>query len=93
MSIRTITAFCPSKGLIQIRLTTVDGIGILVGDFDAEFLFEGKNISIQLKVGIIVITLYPYLLNGHNNLNGIQAVKSKVVCEVGGAVDLIDSIH
>lgn len=51
-----------------------------------------KNINIQLKASIIVNMLYPYLLNGHNNLNGIQAVKSKVVCEVRRAVDLTDSI-
>lgn len=54
-----------SKDVLNSLVNTVDGIGILVGDLNAEFL-----------------------LNGHNNLNGIQAVKSKVVCEVRRAVDL-----
>ena len=30
-----------------------------------------------------------YLLNGHHNLNGIQAVQAKVVGEVGNTVDLM----
>jgi hypothetical protein len=30
-----------------------------------------------------------YLLDGHHHLDGIQAVKTEVVGEVGGAVDLM----
>lgn len=29
-----------------------------------------------------------YLLNSHHNLDGVQAVQTKVVREVGGAVNL-----
>lgn len=39
-----------------MQLTTMDSIGILVGDLNAEFL-----------------------LYRHNNLNGIQAIKTQVV--------------
>lgn len=49
----------------KLRLTTVDGIGLLVGDLDAELL-----------------------LYRHNNLNGIQAIETKVVGEVGSGLDL-----
>ena len=31
---------------------------------------------------------YPYLLDGHDDLNGIQAVQAEVICEVRGTVDL-----
>lgn len=33
--------------------------------------------------------MLPYLLNGHHNLNGVQAVQSEVIREVRGAVDLL----
>lgn len=33
---------------------------------------------------------YPYLLNGHDDLNGIQAVQTEVVREVRGTVDLLN---
>lgn len=33
-----------------------------------------------------------YLLNGHHDLHGVQAVKPEVVGEVGDAGDLIDMV-
>lgn len=43
----------------------MDGVGVLVGDLNAEFL-----------------------LNGHDDLNGVEAVEAKVVGEVSGGLDL-----
>lgn len=43
----------------------MDGVGVLVGDLNAEFL-----------------------LNGHDDLNGVERVKSEVVGEVSGGTDL-----
>lgn len=45
--------------------TRVDGVGVLVGDLNAEFL-----------------------LNGHDDLNGVEAVEAEVVGEVSGGLDL-----
>jgi hypothetical protein len=53
------------KWLFPRELTAVDGVGILIGDLDAELL-----------------------LYRHNNLNGVQAVQAKVVCEVSSGLDL-----
>lgn len=49
----------------QVRRTGVNGIGVLVGDLDAELL-----------------------LDGHDDLDGIEAVKTEVVGEVSGGLDL-----
>lgn len=43
----------------------MDGVGVLVGDLDAELL-----------------------LNGHDDLDGVQAVEAEVVGEVGSGLDL-----
>lgn len=43
----------------------VDGVGVLVGDLNAEFL-----------------------LNGHDDLNGVEAVEAEVVGEVSGGLDV-----
>lgn len=45
--------------------TGVDGVGVLVGDLNAEFL-----------------------LNGHDDLNGVEAVEAEVVGKVSGGPDL-----
>lgn len=45
--------------------TGVDGVGVLVGDLDAELL-----------------------LDGHNDLNGVETVQAEVVGEVSGGLDL-----
>lgn len=60
-------------------VNTVDSIRLLVGNLNAEFLF-----------------------NGHHNFNGIQAVQSKVICEVrvgsdlasiGNLVEVLEQVH
>lgn len=43
----------------------MDGVGILVGDLDAELL-----------------------LNGHDNLDGVERVEAKVVGKVSAGLDL-----
>ena len=43
----------------------MDGVGLLVGNLDAEFL-----------------------LDSHDDLNGVQAVQAEVVGEVSGGLDL-----
>lgn len=45
--------------------TGVDGVGILVGDLDAELL-----------------------LDGHDDLDGVERVEAEVVGEVSGRLDL-----
>lgn len=45
--------------------TWVDGVGVLVGDLDAELL-----------------------LDGHDDLNGVETVQAEVVGEVSGGLDL-----
>lgn len=56
-------------GLVQDVLDSlldgVDGVGVLVGDLNAEFL-----------------------LNGHDDLNGVERVKTEVVGEVSGGTDV-----
>ena len=64
--------------------TAVDGIGLLVGDLNAELLLQVRTIISFPKARQQSI----YLLNGHHDLNGIQAVKTEVICEVGAGVDL-----
>lgn len=49
----------------EARYTGVDGVGILVGDLNAEFL-----------------------LNGHDDLNGVERVETEVVGEVSAGTDL-----
>lgn len=66
----------------------MDLVGLLVGNFNAELLLVG-----WLAIGAVGV--FPegkriaYLLNGHHDLNGVQAVKTEVVGEVGNAGDLI----
>lgn len=43
----------------------MDGVGVLVGDLDAELL-----------------------LDGHDDLNGVETVQAEVVGEVSGCLDL-----
>lgn len=45
--------------------TGVDGVGVLVGDLDAEFL-----------------------LDGHDDFDGVEGVEAEVVGEVGDGLDL-----
>lgn len=59
-------AWAPQPERQKARLRTrVDGVGILVGDLDAELL-----------------------LDGHDDLDGVEAVEAEVVGEVGGGLDL-----
>jgi hypothetical protein len=60
----------------------VDGIGLLVGDLDAEFL---GDISIRALHGLCNKT---DLLNSHDNLYGVETVQSEVVVEMGLGVEL-----
>jgi hypothetical protein len=50
----------------EVKYTGVDGVGVLVGDLNAELL-----------------------LDGHDDLNGVERVKAEVVGEVGGGLDLL----
>jgi hypothetical protein len=47
----------------------VDGVGVLVGDLNAEFL-----------------------LDGHDDLDGVKRVETEVVGEVSGGLDLLNSL-
>ena len=64
----------------------MDAIGILVGDLNAEFL----QTSYQYDIIRNHANGHSYLLNGHDDLNGIQAVQAEVVGEVRSTVDLLD---
>lgn len=78
-----------------LLLTRVDGICVLVGDLDAELLYYipvsamnsyllcDQELSSALHKG-----QSPYLLNGHHNLDGVQAVQAQVVGEVCVGLDL-----
>jgi hypothetical protein len=57
------------------KLTTVDGIGLLVRDLNAEFLTESATAFALLKH-------QTNLLNGHDDLYGVKAVETQVVVEV-----------
>jgi hypothetical protein len=59
-----------SKDVLNSLVNAVDGVSLLVGDLNAEFL-----------------------LDGHHNLDGVETVKSEIVREVGGAVDLASIIN
>lgn len=69
---------CPSV------LTTVDSVGLLVGDLNAELLLTDSLIECSSGKS----PAKPYLLNSHHNLNSIQGIQTEVVREVGRAVDL-----
>jgi hypothetical protein len=58
------TVFWGSRGG-EARCTGVDGVGVLVGNLNAEFL-----------------------LNGHDDLNGVKRIKTEVVGEVSAGTDL-----
>lgn len=79
---------CASRSS-DLKRTAVDLVGLLVGDLNAELLWELLDIH-----HILCNWSFPegkwgaYLLDGHHNLNCVQAVKAKVVGEVGSAVDL-----
>jgi hypothetical protein len=62
--------------------TAVDGIGLLIGDLDAEFL---GDVSIRILHCSCSET---NLLNSHDNLYGVETVQSEVVVEVGLGVEL-----
>lgn len=63
--------------------TAVDSIGLLVGDLNAELLYWRQSCF------CISISSATNLLNSHNNLDGVQAVKSKIVGEVCGGGELL----
>lgn len=58
-------------------------VGLLVGDLDAELLLNCQRLFCHPRV-----YGYANLLNCHHNLNGVQAVKTKVVGEVRGGSEL-----
>lgn len=59
------------------------------------FLFPGATVAtsslLPMRTGIPITRQLraPYLLNGHHNLHGIQAVQAEVVREVGSLCDLL----
>jgi hypothetical protein len=65
----------------------VDLVGLLVGDLNAELLLS-RSLESWLLIFSEGNKLSAYLLNGHDNLDGIQAVQTEVVGEVGNTVDL-----
>lgn len=70
--------------IVQECHTAVDSIGLLVGDLNAKFLYA--RLIIKLPLGKHVTT---NLLNCHDDLDGVQAVESKVVGEVCGGGELL----
>ena len=72
--------------------TAVNGVRILIGDLNAELLHAGASVSKTLRSnqggGRNAGGSSPYLLNGHHDLHGVQAVQAKVVCEVCRRLDL-----
>lgn len=64
-SIKRLVGIRLGKDVLNSLVNTVDSVGLLVGDLNAELL-----------------------LNSHHNLNSIQGIQTKVVREVGRAVDL-----
>jgi hypothetical protein len=67
----------------------VDLIGLLVGDLEAEFLLAKWSDFCSAAIFSEEKDWGAYLLDGHHHLDGVQAVKTEVVGEVGGAVDLM----
>lgn len=63
----------------------MDGICVLVWDLDAELLRPLSTFAVLIKHGIGTTNL----LDGHNHLDRVQAVKSKVVGEMGGRRELV----
>lgn len=66
----------------------MDLVGLLVGDLKAELLLA-KWSDLFWAIFSEEKDWGAYLLNGHHYLDGVQAVKTEVVREVGGAVDLM----
>lgn len=63
----------------------MDRVGLLVGDLDAELLLGCQyNGSSLMRYGVCA-----YLLDGHHDLNGVEAVETEIVREVGGGLDLL----
>ncbi len=62
--------------------TAVDGVGLLVWDLDAELLHcrQSRHAHAQCHA--------TNLLNRHNDLHGVEGVKTEVVVEVRLAVKL-----
>lgn len=65
--------------------TAVNSIGLLVGDLNAEFL-QYSQLALPHAASIAT-----NLLNCHDYFYGIQAVKTKVVVEVGLGIELCKS--
>lgn len=74
-------------------------VGVLVRDLDAELLYpktqtiSHPSIVFSPRVApacvcVLSMRLKAYLLNSHHDLNGVQAVQTKVVREVSGRGDL-----
>ena len=70
----------------------MDLVGILVGDLDAELLFFLSRAPVSEAILPRVVVreqhLRSYLLNGHDNLDGIERVESQVVGKVRRLGDL-----
>lgn len=62
--------------------TAVDGVGLLVWDLDAELLCCRQSCL------ALVLSNATDLLNRHDDLYGVEAVKTEVVVEVRLAVEL-----
>ena len=68
---------------LPLKHTTVNCVGLLVGDLDAELLLNCQCLHSPLPgYG------YANLLNCHHDLYGVQAVKTEVVGEVRAGGEL-----
>jgi hypothetical protein len=61
----------------------VDGVSLLVWDLNAELLYRRQGCL------ALLLSSATNLLNRHNDLYGVEAVKTEVVVEVRLAVELV----
>lgn len=61
-------------------LTTPDGVGLLVWNFNAKLLEMCVNTSYFETIGLCRMA---YFLDRHHNLDSVQAVEPEILVEVG----------
>ena len=70
----------------------MDGIGILIGDLDAEFLrwllASVMRRTVQRRRHLWSCWEESHLLDGHYDLNRVETVKTQVICKVSSPLDL-----
>lgn len=77
---------------LDSKHTAVDLVGLLVGDLDAELLLVQLSETCTVPVFSEGKNSSTYLLDGHHHLDGVQAVKTEIVGEVGNTVDLMSRV-